>query len=264
MIWCYTIIVTRLSHSANIVVTLSANTVVTLSANTVATLCGNIIVTPDNSQGGEIIPTQTFLNLDKDKQARIVHCALDEFAERDFEHANLSNIVKNAQISRGSLYQYFTDKIDLYLHVMDWAKDTKMAYIEKHMDNPLNLPFVELFRQMYLAGIQFAVENPKMVKMMGYLLATKGKIYDIVFEDNIDIAIDLYIKLIDRDKEQGRIRKTVDSLTLAKMVIDMTINVSFEEMDYGTNKFDYDKMLERITLIMDIFKNGVITGEQGV
>lgn len=193
-----------------------------------------------------------------------MECALDEFAARDFENSNLSNIVKNSGISRGSLYQYFEDKTDLYLHVMDKIKDKKMSYIQVHMSNPMDLPFFELFKKMYYGGVQFAMENPKMVRMTSHLLYHRGKIFDDVFGNNLHIALDLYRNLIERDKELGRIRKDVDTDTFANMVIDMTINVSIDEVADGSHDFNYNKMLERITLIMDIFEKGVINGEQGV
>lgn len=213
------------------------------------------------SYGGDIIPTKTFFNLSEDKQKRIVTSALDEFAARSFEHANLSNIIKDADISRGSLYQYFKDKTDLYLHVMDIAKMKKMSYLQEYFTNPMDLPFIDLFKSMYMAGIKFSMENPKMVSMFAHLLASKGKIFDLVFDNNIDIALDLYTSLIDRDKAQGRIRKDIDTKTFAQLVIDMTINVSVNEVKIESEGFDFDKMIERITQTMKIFEHGVMAGE---
>ena len=102
------------------------------------------------SYGGGNIPTQTFLNLEKEKQDRIVECAFDEFSLRDFENAKLSNIVKSAQIPRGSLYQYFKDKTDLYMYLLDITAAKKLSYIKDYFENPMDLPFIELFKNMYL------------------------------------------------------------------------------------------------------------------
>ena len=52
-----------------------------------------------------------------EKRNKIIDCAVEEFSQRDFDNAKLSNIVKNADIARGSIYQYFEDKMDLYLYV---------------------------------------------------------------------------------------------------------------------------------------------------
>jgi AcrR family transcriptional regulator len=212
----------------------------------------------NNHSGGDSIPKQTFLNLNKAKQERIVNCAFDEFASTDFEHAKLSNIIKNAKIPRGSLYQYFEDKSDLYLYLIDLTANRKMEYIKELFDNPMDLPFLELFRKMYVSGIQFSIENPRMVEMFAHLLAHKGKIYDDVFRNNIDIAVNLYISMIDRDKELGRIKKDIDSEVFAKLVIDMTTNISVREIEENNQKFDFERMYERISQVIKIFEHGVM------
>ena len=47
--------------------------------------------------------------------------ALEEFADRDYDGASVSRVVARAGIAKGSIYQYFTDKKDLYLHLVDEA-----------------------------------------------------------------------------------------------------------------------------------------------
>lgn len=210
--------------------------------------------------GGDSIPTQTFFNLEEKKQKRIIDSAFDEFSQRDFENAKLSNIINDAKISRGSLYQYFKDKTDLYLYLISIIADKKLTYLKDDLQNPMELPFIELFKKMYRGGISFAVENPKMVSMTRLLILNKGEIFDKVFKGNNDQAIELYVSLIDRDKELGRIRKDIDSKVLAEIVVSMTINVSVDQMDESED-FDFDKMYERITQIMKIFEHGVLRGE---
>jgi len=207
-----------------------------------------------------IIPTQTFFNLDQDKQQRIVSCAIDEFSKRDFETAKLSNIIKDAKIPRGSLYQYFKNKKDLYLYLMDITAKEKMSYMGNLLSNPMDLPFFELFHKLYLAGIEFASGNPKMVKMTSLLLQNKGEIYDAVFSNNLHLARDLYESMIKRDQELGRIRNDIDSCILADLIIDMTVNISVNQID-KYNEFKYDKMLERVTQVMKIFEHGVMKGK---
>lgn len=47
--------------------------------------------------------------------------ALEEFADRDYDGASVSRVVARAGIAKGSIYQYFIDKKDLYLHLVDEA-----------------------------------------------------------------------------------------------------------------------------------------------
>lgn len=64
------------------------------------------------------MPTQTFFNLPEDKKKRLIAGAMKEFSAKSLNEASISNIVKNAKISRGSFYQYFEDKKDLYFFLI--------------------------------------------------------------------------------------------------------------------------------------------------
>lgn len=64
------------------------------------------------------MPSQTFYNLPDPKKKRIVAGAMKEFSEKSLNEASISSIVKNAEISRGSFYQYFDDKKDLYFYLI--------------------------------------------------------------------------------------------------------------------------------------------------
>lgn len=63
------------------------------------------------------MPSSTFENLSEDKKERIIAGAMKEFSKHSLNNASISNIVKYSQISRGSFYQYFEDKDDLYLYL---------------------------------------------------------------------------------------------------------------------------------------------------
>ena len=58
------------------------------------------------------VPKSTFFNLNEEKRIKIEKALKTEFSRGSFEEASVSNIVTNAQIPRGSFYQYFEDKED--------------------------------------------------------------------------------------------------------------------------------------------------------
>lgn len=62
----------------------------------------------------------TFLNLSEEKKERIIHSALEEFSQRTFNDASITNIVKKAEISRGSFYQYFENKESIYQYLVNY------------------------------------------------------------------------------------------------------------------------------------------------
>lgn len=64
------------------------------------------------------MPSQTFYNLSAEKKERLIAGAMKEFSAKSLNDASISNIVKNSKISRGSFYQYFEDKKDLYFYLI--------------------------------------------------------------------------------------------------------------------------------------------------
>ncbi len=61
------------------------------------------------------MPSQTFFNLPKEKRDTLIKIALNEFSANEYNSASVSRIVKETGIAKGSFYQYFQDKKDLYL-----------------------------------------------------------------------------------------------------------------------------------------------------
>lgn len=64
------------------------------------------------------MPKQTYLNLPQDKKERIFNAGVLEFSYHDVNNASVNTIVRIANISKGSFYQYFEDKNDFYWYII--------------------------------------------------------------------------------------------------------------------------------------------------
>ena len=64
------------------------------------------------------MPTKRFENLETERKEALLETARAEFTEKGYDAASLNVIVREAGISKGSLYYYFEDKTDLYLAVL--------------------------------------------------------------------------------------------------------------------------------------------------
>ncbi len=65
------------------------------------------------------MPKQTFYNLKEEKREKIEQALLKEFSNNTFEGASISNIIAEAQIPRGSFYQYFENKEDAVEYIIN-------------------------------------------------------------------------------------------------------------------------------------------------
>ena len=65
------------------------------------------------------LPSATFYNLPEEKRERLLRAAREEFSRVPYESASVNRIIQSAGIPRGSFYMYFTDKEELFGHLMD-------------------------------------------------------------------------------------------------------------------------------------------------
>lgn len=103
------------------------------------------------------MPRSTFFNLDPEKRQTIITSALEEFAQHPYEQASLTRIVENSAIAKGSMYQYFEGKLDLYLYIVDLAYNHKRTYVTKAfaLDGDLFAVLEEYYRQSHLFAKDF-------------------------------------------------------------------------------------------------------------
>jgi len=64
------------------------------------------------------MPKPTFFRLPKEKQDTLIQAAKKEFSRAPLHESSIANIVKEACIPRGSFYQYFEDKEDLFYYLL--------------------------------------------------------------------------------------------------------------------------------------------------
>ncbi len=60
------------------------------------------------------MPKETFFGIDKEKQNRIIQAAIKVFSSHNYNDSSINEVIKLAKIPRGSFYQYFENKEDLY------------------------------------------------------------------------------------------------------------------------------------------------------
>ena len=67
--------------------------------------------------------TETFLRLPEEKRRRFLDAAWEEFAGARFTEVSINQIVRRAGIPRGSFYQYFAGKDDLFAYLLEEVRN---------------------------------------------------------------------------------------------------------------------------------------------
>lgn len=193
------------------------------------------------------MPKATFYNLSEEKKNRIFAAALQEFSVRTFSQASLNQIIKNAGIPKGSFYQYFENKEDLYLCLMEAPAKIKIEIFNNLKETD---PDADVFEVVINATRRF-LERGKVKP--GYIEAAM-----LMELDNSEFIVKIrrlstekYIKLIDRDKERGLIKPEVDPELVANMISIFNFNECFR------NGSDKERYLKNLSDALKIIKDGV-------
>ena len=69
------------------------------------------------------MPNRTYHRLPEEKKERLMRAAWEEFTNRSYADASINRIIQAADISRGSFYQYFKDKQDLFAFLLEQLQE---------------------------------------------------------------------------------------------------------------------------------------------
>lgn len=111
------------------------------------------------------MPRSTFFNLPEEKRQRIAELAIDEFARQPYAKVSISRLVAGAGIAKGSFYQYFDDKLDLYRWLLfDYVAAQKLAFLRAHPP-PAGADFFQQLEHIFLFAMKFGLAHPRLSRV---------------------------------------------------------------------------------------------------
>ncbi|AGC60585.1 TetR family transcriptional regulator [Mycobacterium liflandii 128FXT] len=108
------------------------------------------------------MPTVTWARVDPARRAAIVEAAEAEFGAHGFSQGSLNVIARRARVAKGSLFQYFADKRDLYAYIADTASQRVRTHIEgliRELDS--SRPFFEFLTDLLDGWVAYFAEHPR-------------------------------------------------------------------------------------------------------
>lgn len=99
--------------------------------------------------------------------------AEQEFAGNGYDLSSIQQIIRSSGIPRGSFYQYFEDKEDLYGEVMYEISIRKIAYLRPLLDRQEAFGLFEWIRELVKAGVRFGMDDPLAYAIGKDLFASK-------------------------------------------------------------------------------------------
>lgn len=202
------------------------------------------------------MPKQTFFNLPNEKRETLIRAAKTEFSRVPLYEASIANIVKEAEIPRGSFYQYFEDKDDLYFYLLDkQGKDLWKRFftdLETYNGNIL-MTLSELYRFILLS-----TDDEKECNYLRNVFLNMNYRTEKSFKHNVDhnefrqqfiqvknLINTQKLNLINED-DLFHIFQITTTLMFQNIIIKFAHNLSSEEA------------LKNFTLQLDLIKRGIL------
>jgi AcrR family transcriptional regulator len=220
------------------------------------------------------MPKPTFHNLPDDKRARILEIAIEEFSTYSYAEVSISRIVARAEIAKGSFYQYFENKLDLFRWLMfDVTGQRKLDYIRANPPPPGSDLFTAM-EYMSMAGLKFGLANPRLSAAAAWiwtpsadpeLNALRDELIAMGFrniramlgeaaaagqvrpEVNLDLAAHLLITVIQR---------LMDAELMRRMGVDVIQFCAHPEL---AEQFSEEEQRTMVHEIMDVLRYGLAT-----
>ena len=227
------------------------------------------------------MPHQTFFNLPEEKRQQILQVAIDEFAENDYDNVSISRIVARAGIAKGSFYQYFADKEDLYGYVLGLLAKAKADFMSLDHPDPNHIGIFAYLRWMAEVGVTFQIAYPQFSKIA--VRAASVNFFPRPFNVSIrEQTIAFYRRLVEVGQEQGDIDPSIDPAVAAVIfdgaltgignyILDKFASGEIPLKLEGDDMFNMPEITKLFTAAVDLIEYGMrkqgpsqVTGQEQV
>ena len=207
------------------------------------------------------MPKQTFLNLPEEKRKAFIETALDEFANNDYNNASVSKIVVKAGIAKGSVYQYFEDKQDLFIYLLDVANQEMLANITQTPPPDPNADFFETLRWQMSVAVQAAVKYPVHSNLARRAYTSPLPFRDKILEKAKKVREEHFQAMVARAQASGHLDPKLDPSVVSFMVQGLMNDMgTFLQSKFGKHKVDWVTLPEVSNVfdqVIDVLKNGL-------
>jgi len=208
------------------------------------------------------MPKETFFNLNEEKQEKIMRSAVHEFQGSGFENGNVGRIAKNAGVAKGSMYQYFENKKELFLYTVQWSMQ---LFIRKYgktiLPEGANIfdYFYESARQILF---QLNDEKELAIFIQDVFLGKYSSLTDETLGVMTEAANEYALGLIAGGKKNGSIRKDIDDHILVLFMTGTSMKIKEDILKRVKNAGmdiveDYEKYESDIKAMLELLKSGM-------
>ncbi|HZK61661.1 MAG TPA: TetR/AcrR family transcriptional regulator [Anaerovoracaceae bacterium] len=169
------------------------------------------------------MPYQTFINLPEEKKQKLLECAIEEFAKNDYQSASITKIVNRAGIAKGSLYQYFKDKQDLYNYLLELAIQKKTEIFNSSSKMAPSITWFEMLTNLFQVMASYEMRYPQLSKIGFRATSGNSPLPEELVLKAKQSTSQYFLEMVEEGKRRGEIRPEVDS-SIAVLIFTSTLS----------------------------------------
>lgn len=210
------------------------------------------------------MPKETFLKLPEDKRERVMRASISEFINHGFEKGNVGDIAKKAGVAKGSMYQYFENKKELFLYCVKWSME---FFLKKYAGKLIPDENMDIFQFFYQNSKdimeQIKQERDIVIFIQDVFLGRYQNLTGESLAYMNRMSEEHVLKLIRAGKKNGTIRNDIDDYILILYLTGVTYKIKEYIMNKARNAGEdiideeYERYEHELTAMLELLKNGM-------
>ena len=188
-----------------------------------------------------------------DESPALYEAALTEFAAHSFQDASLNDILKAADMNKGSFYYRFSDKMELYLSLLYRVGMEKLKLFEEAGVSKSSGGFFDEFRNMAILGLRMAQKDVRFLVFSRRILQEDPSVREQITKTFGNLSGTLLTDMVERAKAAGEFRPDLPTETVV-FVIETLLN-HLDSMI--PPDWDDESVLQAVDRLLDVIRSGV-------
>lgn len=186
----------------------------------------------------------------QDKRTQILSAAAKIFTAKGFHQAKVEEIAAAAGVGKGTVYEYFTSKTEIFQEMLSYMLELYQQYFEDNLD--YSRPVREQLYLIMTTHLHYLTENKVMFNfMLEPHLTLNKEMQEWLFAKKSEF-LDGLAKLLKLGVDRGELRP-IDPFAGAQILFGIMISLS-GEVFLDRNGLDYQEVINHV---LDILFKGL-------
>ena len=198
------------------------------------------------------MPKDTFFNLPDEKRKKIINAAINQFSEFHYSNVTINKIVQHAKIPKGSFYQYFENKDDLYIYLFTEFGDTKLDIFECLKAKIPVISFKEYMMEYIIELKKLEASNDQIHHLKReFLKECPQNIKKKILCIEMPKSLKAFRKIIESYIAKGEFRKDLDSKVAAYVTVISISNLEYYDIN------DTEDIISALTRVINFLADSM-------